>query len=216
MANPKQLIVEGEDDRAVIIHLMRCHIPGWPEDKESAPVYIDVGRSADQILDPVFIGVKLKQSALKALGLIIDADNNFVGRWQRVKQLLSSHFPSLPTEMPKTGLIVSNHDGLRLGVWLMPDCGSNGMMETFLKFLVPETTDAQVLWQHAENSFEEARTKGSPCRSAHADKARIHTWLAWQDPPGERLGLALRRRILDPKSQHATPFVTWFKTLYDL
>ena len=89
-------------------------------------------------------------------------------------------------------------------------------METFLSFLVPNEPEATALWQHAEAAFAEAKRRNCPCRSTHDAKAKIHTWLAWQDPPGERLGLAVARKTLDPDAPYAAPFVAWFKRLYDL
>jgi hypothetical protein len=96
----------------------------------------------------------------------------------------------------------------------MPDCGSAGMLETFLALLVPATDSA--VWDHAVASFETAHSLGAPCLDAHHDKARIHTWLAWQDPPGASFGLALTKKTLDPNAPGAAAFVSWFKQLYRL
>ncbi len=53
-------------------------------------------------------------------------------------------------------------------------------------------------------------------RDAHQHKADIHTWLAWQNPPGRQLHQAVMERILDPKHPKAQIFVNWFRDLYDL
>nr|WP_293154524.1 DUF3226 domain-containing protein [Okeania sp. SIO2C9] len=50
----------------------------------------------------------------------------------------------------------------------------------------------------------------------HTDQANIHTWLAWQNPPGRQLHNAVIERILNPKHPQAQIFINWFKTLYDL
>ena len=114
--------------------------------------------------------------------------------------------------MPKKGVIATNPDGLKLGVWIMPDNESCGMMETFLKFLVPKSDDP--ILSFATKARDEAKSLGAPFKPAHADKAVIHTWLAWQDPPGRQLHDAIVQKILDPKSPHAAPFVAWFRSLY--
>jgi phosphatidylethanolamine-binding protein (PEBP) family uncharacterized protein len=88
------------------------------------------------------------------------------------------------------------------------------MLETFLALLVRDTDSK--LWVHAANSFETARSLGAPCADSHHDKARIHTWLAWQEPPGASFGLALTKRILDPDAPSASAFVAWLRKLYDL
>jgi hypothetical protein len=65
-------------------------------------------------------------------------------------------------------------------------------------------------------SVNAARKSGAPDKDAHLDKARIHTWLAWQDPPGRQLHQAIMERILAPESENAQPFIRWFKELYML
>jgi hypothetical protein len=87
-------------------------------------------------------------------------------------------------------------------------------LETFLRYLVPD--DAEIVWRHATEAVASARNLGARCRESHLPKAELYTWLAWQDPPGFSPGRALTKKILDPHSEHATPFVKWFRDLYQL
>jgi len=48
-------------------------------------------------------------------------------RWKRIRQLFLDAFSELPDEFPKQGLIHSNENGLKLGVWIMPDNQTNGI-----------------------------------------------------------------------------------------
>ncbi|WP_367267695.1 DUF3226 domain-containing protein [Okeania sp. SIO2C9] len=64
--------------------------------------------------------------------------------------------------------------------------------------------------------MKEAKNKGVPFIENHTDQANIHTWLAWQNPPGRQLHNAVIERILNPKHPQAQIFINWFKTLYDL
>jgi hypothetical protein len=209
----KQLLVEGQDDKFAIVGLMEHHI-SWSDRRDEAPVFIDAVGSVSEILDATFIRTKLKESRLDILGIMIDADDDPKSRWYSFRSLCGHAFPDLPAALPAEGLVIQNERGLRLGLWLMPDCSSGGMLETSLRYLVPDDAEAQ--WKHAEASFEAAVALGSPCRPAHADKGRVHTWLAWQDPPGESFGRALTRRTLDPESLAAGDFVAWLKHLYVL
>ena len=211
MPYPKHLLVEGEDDKFSVVSLMEHHID-WPDDKTKWPVFIDAIGSVSQILKPAFIRTKLKESNLETLGIMIDADDDPMSRWASFRSICSPMFPTMPSDLPVGGLIAQNEFGFRLGFWLMPDCSSAGMLETFLRHLVP--TSAEPLWKHSESSFDAASELGAPCCPVHADKARIDTWLAWQDPPGEALGRALTRKTLDPEAATATAFVSWFKQLY--
>ena len=207
----KQLLVEGQDDKFSVISLMEHHVH-WPNEKSGWPVFVDAVGSVSEILNTTYLRTKLKESNLEALGVMIDADDEPAARWRGFRSICEPAFPGLPMELPTGGLIARNTSGLRLGFWLMPDCASNGMLETFLRHLVPDA--AKPLWEHSEASFDTARALGASCRPAHADKARIHTWLAWQDPPGETPGRALTRKTLDPKAPTAAAFVAWFKNLY--
>ena len=56
------------------------------------------------------------------------------------------------------------------------------MMETFLLFLRP--ADNTALHKLAETAVTQAHAVGAPFLEPHRDKALIHSWLSWQDPPG--------------------------------
>lgn len=207
------LIVEGQDDKFSIIGLMEHHV-AWPDKREDCPVYIEVGSSAEEILKQGYLTAQIKASHIQAVGVMLDADANAHGRYHKIRNLCSQLFPDLPAEIKQDGLIISNGDQKRFGVWLMPDNISDGCLETFLKYLVPDTSET--VWQHAVESVAHARDLGASCRESHLPKAELYTWLAWQDPPGYSPGRALTQRVLDPRSPHAAPFVNWFKGLFQL
>jgi ABC-type glycerol-3-phosphate transport system substrate-binding protein len=97
----------------------------------------------------------------------------------------------------------------------MPDNQTQGMLETFLKYLVPD--ERQSLWEYAQEVTQEAKQKGARFKDPHhLDKANIYTWLAWQNPPGRQLHDAVKQKILNPNHPKAQDFVKWFKALYDL
>jgi hypothetical protein len=96
----------------------------------------------------------------------------------------------------------------------MPDNTMSGMIETFLAYLIPD--ERAPLWQYAQEVSTEAKTKGALFTEAHRDKANIHSWLAWQDPPGLELHQAVMKRIFDPSHPKAQVFINWFKDLYSL
>lgn len=211
---PKKLLVEGQDDKRVIPQLMEANGVPWSLADGQFAVFIEPYDGIDNLLAPGVIETELKASGLTTLGIVADADDNAEERWRRIRQRCVASFPATPMVLPETGLIQANADGLTLGVWVMPDNRLRGMLETFLAYLVPDTS--QPLWQQAINAFEDARRLGAPCKAAHTDKAQMHTWLAWQDPPGRQLHNAVIERILDPTSPHAGGFVRWFRTLYNV
>lgn len=192
---------------------MRAHID-WPEDKNHAPVWIEIGNGAEEILRDGYLTTLLKTHGVQTVGVMLDADTKPKGRYERIRNRCIGIFPSLPESLPETGLIVENDEGLRLGAWIMPDNIADGSLETFLRFLVPD--DCAHHWKHATDSVAKARALGCGCRDSHIEKAHLYTWLAWQDPPGQYPGIALTKKILNPNAPSAATFVSWFRELYKL
>jgi len=87
------------------------------------------------------------------------------------------------------------------------------MLETFLPYLPPKGKPE--LDDLAVQYVDEARQHAAPYRQAHRAKARIHTWLPWQDPPGRQLHEAVKEHILTDLTA-AQPFLHWFCKLYEL
>lgn len=215
MPHPRQLIVEGADDISAISNLVTHHISNFKGGNNDYLVRIRDGGGVEKILAEREIRVYLSQQNLRMIGFILDADDSPTGRWQSFRDLLRDHYPAIPNDLPDQGLIVEAEEKPRLGFWMMPDCGSDGMLEDFLHHLVPNhATDA--LWKYAKEATSAARTRGAPYKEAHGKKAEIHTWLAWQDEPGKRFGAALAAKILDPHAETAGPFLAWFKNLFDI
>ncbi len=60
-----------------------------------------------------------------------------------------------------------------------------GMLETFLTYMIPDENEP--IWNYAKTVVMEAKNLSAPFIENHTDKANIHTWLAWQNPPGRQL-----------------------------
>ena len=207
-------MVEGFGDLYSVVGLMRAHVT-WPQDRASAPVHIHMGNGAEEILRDGFLTTFLKSSVIKSFGVMLDADIKPRGRYNRIRDLASPFFRTMPSDLPKDGLVVENEvEKKRFGVWIMPDNASEGGLETFLRHLVPNVSEPT--WKHATESVQHAKKIGCGCRDHHVQKANLFTWLAWQDPPGQSPGESLTRKVLDPHSPSANTFVSWFRKLYAL
>jgi len=155
----------------------------WGDKPEDWVVRIKEMNGVDTILKRGVISAESKTPGLRALGVIVDADDEFVARWGRLKQLCREIADSIPEELPPRGLIHVTPKGLRIGVWIMPDNSSRGMMETFLaRLLSPECAP---IWETAKRSCDEIRGHAYSHNEVHRDKAQIHTYLAWIEPPGQ-------------------------------
>ena len=53
-------------------------------------------------------------------------------------------------------------------------------------------------------------------RDIDRNKAKVHTFLAWEENPGTSLYTAIVSRILNPDADIAKLFVVWIKSLYSL
>ena len=208
----KKLIVEGEQDKRVIPEFIEAKGIPWGETRDTAIVNIEV-YGGNQFIDSDFIGTELKASGLTNLGLIVDADDNPSGCWQSIRNACLKSIFDFPEKLPETGLIHETN-GIKFGVWIMPDNQQEGMLETFLSCMI--TDENKSIWQYAQEVTKEAKNKGAAFKDSHVDKANIYTWLAWQNEPGRQLHQAIKERILNPNHPKADVFFNWFKALYDL
>jgi hypothetical protein len=205
------LLVEDHDTRGVVSGLMGHHIV-WGKDESSWPVMIEVCDGGDDVLEQKYLKQKLKESGLKAIGLIVDAEDDLVGRWDAVRTLLIN-VGGRPPKRCQLGGYIEAIKGKQVGVWIMPDNKTDGMVENFCRELVPD--DGKNLWNYAVKCAEEAKAKyNAPYTTQHTPKANIYTWLAWQDPPGLKMGQALTAKILHHGTDEAKAFVEWFKKLF--
>ena len=211
--NRNKLLVEGEQDKRVFPYLLDAHIV-WGDSKVDWPVNIIAYNGVDDLLEDGEIQTQLKTPEIEAIGIIVDANDSLKSRWQAIRGRCLLAFPNLAEDLPQEGLIAVNSSGLRLGIWIMPDNKTVGMLETFLSYLIPNDTDG--VWALTSQYVDDAKKQGAPCKDVHHDKAKIHSWLAVQDPPGESLHLAVLQRILNPTASANDAFVSWFTKLYSL
>jgi len=211
--NPNLLLVEGEQEKRTIPYLIEANGIDWVT-KNNPVVYIEPLGGEKNVIDPLLISAELKASGRRALGLMVDADDNPSGRWQSVRNACLTAMPDIPEQLPETGLIHCLPNDIKFGVWIMPDNKMRGMLETFLAYMIPD--ESEPLWEYAQEAVSAAKNKNAPFKDTHVDKAHIFTWLAWQKPPGRQLQNAIMEKILDPKHPKAQTFVNWFKSLYNL
>lgn len=213
MIKPKKLLVEGAVDKRVVVNLVKPQVVDWEVDGNPI-VHIDDRGGLPEILKKGVIESELRASGLESLGVIVDANGNAAKQWQRIRRRCKSEFPKLPARIPNNGLITDHIDGLRFGVWIMPDNQLCGMLENFLVALIPE--DGRDLLELAKKCVLEAKEIGAPFREVHQIKAELHTWLAWQDKPGNQLHVAVEQRLLAPDRPESHKFITWFRSLFDI
>lgn len=211
--NPRRLLVEGRVEQRLIPYLIEENGIDWGP-RENPIVYIEEFNGVDNLLKAGVIEAELKASGLKHLGIVVDADEDIASRWNAVRNRCLASYPDLPKDLPADGLVIQDPGKVTLGIWIMPDNVSRGMLETFLRFLVPDQSDS--IFAYAVEASAHAKSIGAPFIDTHEDKANMHTWLAWQNPPGRQLHEAVAERILNPSSEYAQPFVDWFRRVFEV
>ncbi len=206
-----RLYVEGKTDRFVIAELAEANGIVWND--RHPPIDIQFTGSKEALKDSDSIQARLSESGIQAIGIVIDADEDPEATWMSIRNSCLKSIPDFPQDLPSTGLIHRTSDDINVGIWMMPDNQLRGMLETFLAYLVTET---DVLWEYAQSTVHQAKSKGAKFKPTHQDKANIHTWLAWQDEPGQQLHTALQKKILQPQHPKAQDFAHWLKRLYSL
>lgn len=196
------LLVEGTDDLHVICSLLKKR--AFPE-----TFRVEEKGGIDKLLR-VF-PVQVKASAIESVGVVIDADTDLVARWASLKALLVTLGYVPPSELPKDGLILEAPAMPRVGAWIMPDNTLPGMLEDFVKFLVPEGDPA---WGHSEAVVEALPCQVARFSKKHISKAKIHTWLAWQEDPGTPMGLAVTKKYLHTEDPIVDRFAKWLEGLF--
>jgi hypothetical protein len=211
--NKNILLVEGKGEQYSIPELMDYHTV-WGDKPKEWVVQIKEMNGVQTILKRGVISAESKTPGLKALGVIVDADDKFTARWERLRQLFREVAETVPDDLPPRGLVHVSPKGLRLGVWIMPDNSSRGMMETFLAQLL--SPDCAPIWTLAQASCEKARDCERSHNPVHKDKAEIHTYLAWIEPPGMTLPEAIITKAIDAKLPLAKEFASWMMELFEL
>ncbi|MDQ2731194.1 MAG: hypothetical protein M3Y56_06010 [Armatimonadota bacterium] len=205
MAAKKILLVEGPDDKHVMMHL--CGNRELILDK------IDDLGGVDELLED--FPVRLKESEIESLGVIIDADSDLTGRWRGLQdRLTNAGYLTVPDDPTPTGTIVLPPPRTllpRAGVWIMPNNQATGMLEDFLRFLVPQES---LLFKHVQSSVTMIPEGERRFSELTEPKAIIHTWLAWQEEPGRPYGTAIKAKYLDLNVPEVDVLVTWLVELF--
>lgn len=201
----KILLVEGRDDKHVVLALLKQH------DLEGLCEIIEAD-SVEKLLEAY--PVRLKQSDLSRFGAIVDANTSLQSRWDSLRNSLdTAGYTGVPVT-PATGgtLLPAPRPGLpQVGVWIMPDNKLPGILEDFVSLLVPP---ADGLMQRVHENVAAIPQAERKFKDKDLPKVYIHTWLAWQKDPGMPLGKAVTAKFLDPHAAGAGPFVAWLRNVF--
>ena len=146
----------------------------------------------------------------------MDADEDISGRrlslFDRIQKEIQDI--AIPNEFPRDGFITElevRGKPLRLGVWVMPDNEHSGKLEDFLARMIPGSDPC---WGYCEDVVDTASAKGAPFAAKDRSKAKMHTWLAWREKPGNPFGVAIKAGDLESEGALALRLVNWCSLLF--
>jgi hypothetical protein len=218
------LWVEGGDDKGVCHALLNdCSITSSKKKDffvaNNEPFKIEPIGGIDNIVKALKTSIK-GDAAHNRYGVVVDADTDETNAglketWRRLGAVLTEiGYTDIPSVPELDGTILRGNEDLPLmGIWVMPDNKLNGMIEDFIGFLGPQNDE---LWPLAIDIVEKVISTKRNFRLSYKSKAYIHTWLAWQEEPGQPMGLAITKKYLDANAEHAQRFVSWIRKLFEL
>lgn len=196
-ASPKRMfILEGKTDEIVVRSVL--------EKLEILNVEFKRCNGIENLLK-VF-PVLIKESDMRSIGIIVDANNSLEGRWQSIRDKLRNS--DLGIELPETPC---HHGTVRkfgdqfIGVWVMPDNQRCGELEDFVAELIPEGN----VWKLACDYIESAKDKVARVSKS---KSLVYAWLAVV-APGMQIGTAFKTGKLKLDTENYTNFENWIKAL---
>lgn len=157
----------------------------------------------------------LKSSnVLRKLWIIINADISYACAWQSISDILErSGKYNPPKQLSPKGLILKpiDENDLVIGVWIMPNNQDIGMLEDFMMKIIPEDNE---LLSEAEIAITNLEKKNiQKYKSVHRAKAKLHTWLAWHDEPGDSVNVAIKKKLFSQDKELVNVFKDWIMEL---
>lgn len=203
--NKNLLLVEGKDDEHVFLSLLaHYNVPNAFRVKNTNGI--------NKLMDA--LELEVDSNELKHIGVVVDADVVLEDRWKALKSVLvKSGYNSIPSTPNLNGTVIHDEERPTVGIWLMPNNVLPGMIEDFIKFLVPED---DVLWPLAEDAVQRVIATDRKFRLSYTSKAHLHTWLAWQEEPGGPMGQAITKRYLNANAPYAQELISWIRQLFEI
>ena len=203
-----KLLVEGNDDKHVIYAL-------WNHAKLPETFDVIDCQSVTKLLENLRIRLTIPQSN-ERIGVVVDADEDISARWDAIRDRLAATglYDCKSLVLPEDGLVLnpSLAGAPMVGVWIMPNNKFPGMLEDFVATL-SEPNDP--LMAKADDVLNELEAKKiNKYRKVHRSKAKIHSYLAWQDEPGKPLGISITAHVLNPDRPSGVMFLEWLKRLF--
>jgi len=165
------------------------------------------------------ISKQLRTGQIQNLGIVADADyvsgGGFDARWQALTQPLADcgyRIPNPPIRRYLGNILRHPDDLPPVGLWIMPDHKSNGMLENFIESIIKHSPEQDALVEYAKHCIK--HLPHQLFSSYQETKAIIYSWLAWQKRPGLTLNVTISADLLDVDSRQMQGFRTWLHQVF--
>ena len=196
------MLVEGVSDQEFLRHIRNNLAPMLSFDIE-----VKSGNSA------LINGIhpELLPSVRRTVGILVDADDDPVARWDEISSRLAEagmQFPSNPDPM---GTVIDNDPPLpRVGIWMMPDNQSPGELEDFVIDMIPNQDG---VWPRSVDYIDDIPRTERKFTDGKIDRAKLYAWLATRRYP-PHIGAAIGAGDFDLSKERCETFVGWLRRLY--
>ena len=188
------LLVEGKSDQELFKYLLKAN-PELSHIDLSPPKPLGfTSDGIDGLLDALPNLLKFKEFGGN-LAVVLDADYNstnkgFTKRRSQIIEILEPFGYEVSNSLPEIGYgeLFAHPDLTPFGLWIMPDHGSEGMVETLLSKAITDTTRLELfnyISTTANQLLSEEHLKEICFKASHKDKTLFNTWLFWQKQPPE-------------------------------
>ena len=198
--NDRVLLVEGPNDKHVVRHLCNSH--------EEMPKFCILDKEGIEVLLED-IGSEILAPGRKAVGILVDANDDLDARWDAVANRLQEENIEIPSSPELTGTIIDGNP--RVGIWLMPNNTSPGELENFVSKMIP---DDDPVWPLSEDYIDGIPEADRKFTEKKILRAKIHAWLATREDP-RQMGAAIGARDLHTDGTLSTTFANWLRQLFE-
>ncbi len=221
----QKLIVEGDNDIHLITRLCLQkgikNIQRYENESEYKLRFVTNAGGKEEAKKALKFVLDKEKDPQSNIGIVVDADsetdNPAIDTWLSIKNILTNFgYTDLENEPNPTGTIIIQDDKPKVGIWIMPDNISEGYIEHFFQKLILQDDEH---WIEASTITETFVIEGRNRFSEIAlQKAKVHTWLSWQERPELPMGLALKdyNTLFDLEIELIQNFYNWFINTFDV
>ncbi len=198
--NDRVLLVEGRDDEHVVRRFANL--------QEEMPEFCILDKEGiESLLQD--IGLEILVAGRRAIGILVDANDDLKARWSSVAYRLGEEGIEVPDNPEARGTIVEGPP--RIGIWSMPDNASSGELEDFVSEMIP---DDDPVWPRTQRYIDGIPEEDRKFTGRKTQRAKLHAWLATREDP-RLMGAAIRTGDLRVDGELSTRFADWLRRLFN-